>query len=372
MTTMNASQEDRVSGLEAPEPIVPAPSFAEPNMAEPKGAWAQSLQIVFRLAFLGILVLAALWSVSNIRQIPAQSRAVVLRFGEFNRVRDAGLLIAWPHPIEQVVIIPARDTQIRLGSANDPRPPENNYLGLRNDAAARANGDFFLTGDSGVVHLDAHIFYQITDPEAFVLSAPHVEPALYRIYESAALSLLASRELDDVLVARPERPADEASLAAGKRQQLHLDLMVAMNKRLTELAQRHAGLGIEISRIDLSAALRSRAERAYEDVLTSIQGADQRIAEARTHAERKAQDAKQNHDRVIVSANAAGAERLSQATSQTAEVSALADKMKTSSREALLTQVFNERIGSILKKVGQVTAVDPRNPTRLIIPGAVP
>jgi regulator of protease activity HflC (stomatin/prohibitin superfamily) len=330
---------------------------AAPERTELKGAWAQSLQIVFRLGFLGMLVLAGLWAVSNIRQIPAQSRAVVLRFGEFNRVRDAGLLMAWPHPIEQVVIIPARDTQIRLGSTNDPRPPENNYLGLRNDAAARANGDFFLTGDSGVVHLDAHIFYQITDPEAFVLSAAHVEPALYRIYESSALSLLASRELDDVLVARPE---------------LHLDLMAAMNKRLSDLAHRHSGVGVEISRIDLSAALRSRAERAYEDVLTSIQGADQRIAEARTLAERKAQDAKQNHDRIIVSANAAAAERLSQATSQTAEVSALAEKMKTSSREALLTQVFNERIGSILKKVGQVTAVDPRNPTRLIIPGAVP
>jgi regulator of protease activity HflC (stomatin/prohibitin superfamily) len=362
MTDMNASQHNGAAALGGPEPKV----------AEPKGAWAQSLQIVFRLGFLGMLVLAGLWAVSNIRQIPAQSRAVVLRFGEFDRVRDAGLLIAWPHPIEQVVIIPARDAQIRLGSANDPRPPENNYLGLRNDAAARANGDFFLTGDSGVVHLDAHIFYQITDPEAFVLSAAHVEPALYRLYESSALSLLASRELDDVLVARPERPADEASLAAGKRQQLHLDLMAAMNKRLSDLAHRHSGLGVEISRIDLSAALRSRAERAYEDVLTSIQGADQRIAEARTLAERKAQDAKQNHDRIIVSANAAAAERLSQATSQTAEVSALAEKMKTSSREALLTQVFNERIGSILKKVGQVTAVDPRNPTRLIIPGAVP
>jgi regulator of protease activity HflC (stomatin/prohibitin superfamily) len=337
---------------------------------EPKGAWAQSLQIVFRLVFLGMLVLAMLWSVSNIRQIPAQSRAVVLRFGEFNRVRDAGLLLAWPHPVEQVVIIPARDAQIRLGSANDPRPPENNYLGLRNDAAARSNGDFFLTGDGGVVHLDAHIYYQITDPEAFVLSATHVEPALFRIYETSALSLVAARELDDIMVARPERPADEASLAAGKRQQLHLDLMASMNRRLSELAHRNAGLGVEISRIDLSAALRSRAERAYEDVLTSIQSADQRVAEARTFAERKGQDANQHHDRIIVGAKAAAAERVSQATSQTAEVAALAEEMKSSSREALLTQVFNERIGSILKKVGQVTAVDLHNATRLVIPGA--
>jgi regulator of protease activity HflC (stomatin/prohibitin superfamily) len=350
--------------------IAPAPQID--RAPEPKGAWAQSLQIVFRVVFLGMLLLAALWSLGNIRQIPAQSRAVVLRFGEFDRVRDSGLLMAWPRPIEQVVIIPARDAQITLGSANDPRPPENNYLGLRNDAAARSNGDFFLTGDGGVVHLDAHIYYQITDPEAFVLSAAHVEPALYRIYEASALALTASRELDDIMVARPERPAEEASLAAGKRQQLHLDLLAAMNRRLADLARRRAGLGVEIGRIDLSAALRSRAAQAYEDVLTSIQGADQRIAEARTFAERKGQDANQHQDQIIVGAKAAAAERVSQATSQTAEVSALAEEMKTSSREALLTQVFNERIGSILKKAGQVTAVDPHNATRLVLPGGEP
>jgi regulator of protease activity HflC (stomatin/prohibitin superfamily) len=339
---------------------------------EPSGAWAQSLQIVFRLVFIGMFALAALWCVSNIRQIQAQSRAVVLRFGEFDRVKDAGLLLAWPRPIEQVVIIPARDTQLRLSSANDPRPPPSNNLGLRNDASSRSNGDFFLTGDAGVVHLDAHIYYQITDARAYVLASAHVEPALFRIYEASALSLMASRELDDVMVARPERPAEEAGLAAARRQQLHLDLMAAMNHRLADLAEREVGLGVEISRIDLSAALRSRAAEAYNDVLTSIQGADQRIAEARTSAERTSQHADQTHDEIIERAKAAAAERLSQATSRTAEVLALAGEMKTSSREALLTQVFNERIGPILKKVGQVTAIDPRNATRLVIPGGDP
>jgi regulator of protease activity HflC (stomatin/prohibitin superfamily) len=339
---------------------------------EPKGAWAQSLQIVFRLVFLGMLLLAALWSIGNVRRVPAQNRAVVLRFGEFDRVRDAGLLIAWPRPIEDVVIIPARDTQIRLGYANDPRPPPSNNLSLKNDAAARQNSDFFLTGDGGVVHLEAHIYYQITDPRAYVLSAAHIEPALFRIYQSAAMRLIATRELDDIMVARPERPEEEANLAAGRRQQLHSDLVTAMNRRLTELAEQQAGIGVEISRIDLSAALRSRAAEAYNEVLTSIQGADQRVAEARTAAERARQLADQNHDKIIESAKAAAAERLSQATGQTVEVAALAEQMRTKSRGALLTQLFNERIGSILKKVGQVTAIDPRQATRLIIPGGEP
>jgi hypothetical protein len=145
-----------------------------------------------------------------------------------------------------------------------------------------------------------------------------------------------------------------------------------MNARLAELARRDVGLGVEVSRVDVSAALRSRAAEAYTEVLTSIQAADQRVAEARTMAERRGQLADQTHDKIIESAKAAAAERVSQATGQTAEVAALADEMKTSSRDALLTQVFNERIGPILKKVGQVTALDPRQATRLIIPGGEP
>jgi regulator of protease activity HflC (stomatin/prohibitin superfamily) len=337
---------------------------------EPKGAWAQSLRIVFRVIFVGMLALAGLWSVSNIRRIQAQERAVVLRFGEFDRVKGAGLLLALPRPIEDVVIIPTGDAQIRLASTNDPRPPPTNNLGLANDAAARWNSDFFLTGDGGIVHLDAHIYYRITDPRAYVLAMTHVEPALFRIYGAAALSLIARRELDEIMVALPERPAAEANRSAEKRQLLNADLVAAMNARLSALARADAGLGVEIGRVDLSAALRSQAARAYDEVLTSIQGADQSIAQARTTAARKSQSADQAHDKIIEDAKAAAAERVSQATSQTAEIAGLADKMKTSSRDALLTQAFNERIGPILKKVGQIAAVDPRHGTRLVIPGS--
>jgi regulator of protease activity HflC (stomatin/prohibitin superfamily) len=340
------------------------------RLPEPKGAWAQSLQIVFKLILAAMVLLALLWCVSNIRQVPAQSRAVVLRFGEFDRVQDSGLLLAWPRPIEQVAIIPARDAQIRLGSSGRLRPPANNYLGLKSDATARLNGDFFLTGDGGVVHLESHVYYMISDPRAYMLASAHVEPALYRVYYASAVSLLAARELDDIIVARPERPPGEASQSADRRQQLHLDLVSAMNKRLADLAAHNAGIGVEISRVDLSAALRSRAAEAYNDVLTSIQGADQQIAEARTDAERASQQADQKHDEVLMNARAAAAERLSQAKGQTAEVSALAEQIKSSSRDTLLTQAFNERIGPILRRVGGVTAVDPRNSTRLIIPGA--
>ena len=71
-----------------------------------------------RLAFLGLYVvtlMAALgWAVSNVRQIDPQNRAVVFRFGELDRVQNAGLLLAWPQPFEQVVLLPSANEGLAL------------------------------------------------------------------------------------------------------------------------------------------------------------------------------------------------------------------------------------------------------------------
>ena len=80
--------------------------------AEPNGAWAQAAKLSFRFLFLAVFVAAVAWSVSNFRQVPSDSRAVVFRFGNLVKQQDAGLLIAFPPPIEQVVILPAADRQI--------------------------------------------------------------------------------------------------------------------------------------------------------------------------------------------------------------------------------------------------------------------
>ena len=46
--------------------------------AEPAGAWAQSAKLAFRFLFLAVCLAAIGWSVSNFRQVPPDSQAVVL------------------------------------------------------------------------------------------------------------------------------------------------------------------------------------------------------------------------------------------------------------------------------------------------------
>ncbi|HEY1736795.1 MAG TPA: hypothetical protein VGG12_09115, partial [Methylovirgula sp.] len=84
------------------------------DRAEANGVWAQSAKIAFRFLFAAVAVIAAGWAVSNVHQVQPDSRAVVLRFGNVVRQQGAGLLIAWPQPIEQVVILPSADRQIEF------------------------------------------------------------------------------------------------------------------------------------------------------------------------------------------------------------------------------------------------------------------
>jgi len=66
--------------------------------AKTEGAWAQAAQLAFRFLFLVVFVLAVGWAISNCRQVPPDSRAIVLRFGTVVRQARSGLLL-YPSPL---------------------------------------------------------------------------------------------------------------------------------------------------------------------------------------------------------------------------------------------------------------------------------
>jgi regulator of protease activity HflC (stomatin/prohibitin superfamily) len=139
----------------------------------------------------------------NIRQVPPESRALVYRFGQLVRLQGSGLLLAWPQPIERIVILPAEDRQLEF-RIDGFEPDSSLGSDFMISDYARENVAFLLTGDSSVVHLQASLLYQITDPAAYVLAAEHVGPALQRMFVASAVAVSASRDIDTVLVARPE------------------------------------------------------------------------------------------------------------------------------------------------------------------------
>ncbi|WP_434561526.1 protease modulator HflK [Pseudomonas sp. R1-6] len=334
--------------------------------------WIQAGRLSF-LALYAVTVLAALaWLFANVRQVAPQDRAMVLHFGALDRVQNAGLLWAWPRPVEQVILLPAADRVLE-------RRVENL---LRSDAAlqadrvasfaspvtdALAGSGYLLTGDAGVVQLDVRVFYKVTDPYAFVLQGEHVLPALDRLATRSAVALAAARDLDTILVARPELLGSD-SQAAERRERLRGDLVQGINRRLADLAATGQGLGIEVVRVDVQSSLPGPAVGAFNAVLTASQQADKAVASARTEAEKQTQSARQEADRALQVAHAQAGERLAKASSDTASVFGLA---KTQGSDPQMPwRLYRERMPEILRRAGSVTTVDPEDDSRLIIQGA--
>jgi regulator of protease activity HflC (stomatin/prohibitin superfamily) len=339
--------------------------------AEPSGAWAQSAKLAFRFMFLAVILAAVGWFFSNIRQVPPESRALVYRFGQLVRQQGAGLLLAWPQPVERIVILPSQDRQLEF-RIDGFEPDSSQGSDFMISDYARENVAFLLTGDTSVVHLQASLLYQITDPAAYVLAAEHVAPALQRMFVASAVAVCASRDIDTILVARPELVAAASAASRASREQLRNDLMNAINRRLDDLAAQGASLGIKVSRVDLAAAIPSGAKSAFDYVLIATQQADRDIAEAHTGAAMTQLRANQDRDRTLTDADARAEEKVTEAKTRTAAVDALAKGSPGLSGEMLESRVYYDRIGALLAKAARVDTVDSKGGINVMLPGPVP
>lgn len=319
------------------------------------------------------MCLAAIgWSISNFRQVPADSRAVVLRFGSVVRQQGAGLLLAWPRPIEQVAIVPSADRQMEFRISRFDAPATTTTGGFEISYDPRKNAGFLLTGDASVVYLKANLLYQIVDPAAYVLAQNHVAPALERLFIASAVSVCAKRDLDTILVARPELDLAANLSARAGREELRADLLNAVNRRLLDLTEQGASLGIAVSRVDLAASIPSAAKSAFDFVLIASQRADRETAEARTAAETTAQKTNQQRDRVITDADARAVETVTTAKARTAAIAALAQGDPNVSSQMLMNRIYYDRIGAVLHKAARVDTVDSNGGINLILPGPAP
>ncbi|MHC2296205.1 SPFH domain-containing protein [Rhizobium mongolense] len=316
-----------------------------------------------------IMVLAAIgWLTSNVREIAPQSRAVVLRMGSLNRVQDSGLLWALPEPFEKVELLPAAATVLERRIEGLVRSPAaETGTGAASDALAGSG--FLLTADASVVQLDIRIFYKITEPFDYVLQGSHVVPALDRLATRSAIFICASRDLDSILVARPELVGPDSGIAE-KREQLRADLVRSIDESLRVLKANGAGLGIEVERADVQSSLPSQAVAAFDAVLTASQQAEQSIASARNDAEKDKQAADQAADAIVQVAEAQSSERVAKARADTATITGFIEKQGALNDPALAMRLYRDRVAKILSQAGSVVTVDPRDDARLILQGA--
>lgn len=333
-------------------------------MAAPGGALDQSVAIAFRFLYVAVGALALLWLGSGFQAVEPGSRAVVLRFGAVVRTTDAGLVWAWPRPIEEVVRLPGPERQLTQAvTALDVPGRAEGKARPGAELDLRENG-YLITGDGGVVHLAGTVTYRVADPVAYLASRERLAPAIERAFCAGAIRAGAGRTIDGVLAAGAGASAAGDLQAAERRERLAGDVRTVMNQALARVAA-----GVEVVRVDLNAGLPDRAKPFFEQVVAAESEAARKVAESRTDAERYRQDGQQQRTRLIEQAQAAAREEVVRATVATDRIAALAAEATPARRVLLLTRLYRERIEAILARAGSVSVV-PDGPVRLIVPGA--
>lgn len=338
--------------------------------------WLQAGGLAFIALYAVTLLVALRWGFSNVRQVDPTHSAVIVRMGALDRTRTAGLLWAWPQPFEQVLLLPSSESVMEhhvQALLRSPQALQAEMASSDEDDAeplddALAGSGFLLTGDNGIVQMDVRVFYKVIAPYEYALQRDHLLPALDRLVARTAVAVCAARDLDTILVARPEL-IETQSDAAGQRERLRGDLLRGINAGLAALQAGGAGLGVEVTRVDVQSKLPSLTVAAFNTVLTASQMVERNLAEAHSDAAWMTQNATQAADRILQVAHAQASERLAKAQADTAAVLQLAQSMQDRVDPGLSLRVYRERMTAILSKAGSVTMIDPKEGSRLIIPG---
>ena len=124
-------------------------------------------------AVVAAIALAA-WGISGFYTVKEAEQAVVLRFGEFNRIVGSGL--KW------------RPTFV-----------ENHRLIDVNNVKSLPSRGSMLTKDENLVEVELVVQYRVTDPRAYLFNAVNPEDSLSQSLDSALRYVVGHSTMDDVL-----------------------------------------------------------------------------------------------------------------------------------------------------------------------------
>ncbi|MEC7816407.1 MAG: FtsH protease activity modulator HflK [Pseudomonadota bacterium] len=235
--------------------------------------------------FGAVLAIAAILAVGYViyqsfYTVDEQERAVVLRFGEYNRTENPGLRFK----------VPLIDTVYKVG--------------VTNIRTAESTGQM-LTRDENLVSVDLQVQYRVGDAQAYVLNVRDSNEALAFATDSALRHEVGSSTLDDVLT------------------EGRAELGIRVEQRLQSFLREY-GAGLEIVRVNVES---TQPPAAVQDAFREVQRAredEQRLKEeAETYRNRIVPEARGQAQRMIEEANAYREQVVERAQGETARFNQL-------------------------------------------------
>jgi membrane protease subunit HflK len=303
-----------------------------------------ALRSSIRVLRWGMLVLVLIYLCSGITVVAPNQRGLILRFGRaLPKSAPPGLLFAFPPPIDEVVMLPAKNVQEVVLDAWTP-----------NDDSWRESlhperDPYTITGDVNIIRARFSIRFQVADPIAYEFGASERENLCNAICYQSACRVLAGMSVDDALTTRRDFIGQESMRIA----QAELDRL---------------GLGVQLL------AFETREINPPAPVLAAFQD----VVSAKVEAKTVVEPARSRHATVIPEANAE-AYRIQQEAQSYAQGLTAKAQGQVSAFLALLkeyrgnpgtvqTRLYAEMLEEVLPKV-RISSVVPtdRGEMRILI-----
>lgn len=241
-------------------------------------------------AVAGLFLLTAVWS--SFYTVPADSEAVVTRFGRFSHVVTPGLRFKLPWGIDEVSKVPVkRQLKVEFGFST----PGSGNTFQSSDPGEQAQERRMVTGDLNVALVEWVVQYRVNDPRAFTFKVRDPEVTLRDLSESVMRQVVGDRTVDEVITIGRQ----EIEFEALKEMQRLANLFeTGITVDQVQLKDVNPPSEVQASFNEVNQAQQERerainlAKGQFNKIIPQARGAaDQKLSEAEGYATRRVKEA---------------------------------------------------------------------------------
>ncbi len=266
--------------------------------------------------------------------VPADSEAVVQRFGKYTTTEDPGLHFKIPLGVDKVTVIPvSRQLKMEFGYSTENASNPN-----QGDTESDATKDM-VTGDLNEAEVEWVVQYRITDPTQYLFAVQDSEDTLRAGSEAVMREVIGDRTIDEVITYG--------------RQDIENENLVLLKSLATEYK-----LGISIDLVQLKNVNPPEpVQAAFNDVNNAQQEKQRDINQAQGEYNTVVPKAHGQADQMISVAEGSAAQRINEAKGDAAYFNdVLAQYVKAP--DVTRRRLYLETMGEILPKMGSKIIID--------------
>lgn len=286
------------------------------------------------IAFAALLLLGLILIWTSYYTVPAESEAVVLRFGKFLKIVEPGLHFKIPLGIDEYTEVQTRrQLKLEFGfyTSGYTNPDQPSRMQLEEKS--------MVTGDLNAALVEWVVQYRIEDPRQYLFDVRNPAETLRDLSEAAMREVIGDRTVDELIT-------------IGRQ-----DIEVEALARMQELSKRYQ-LGIRVDQVQLkNVNPPSQVQASFNEVNKAQQDRENVINIANGEYNKVIPKAKGQADQMIRGAEGYRFKRVNEAEGDVAAFTAVLQQY-VKAPEITRVRLYLETMGEILPQTGQKIIVD--------------